>query len=79
LGRFQDAIEANLKVLSMKPSDIGAHRNLVILYEKVGRRDKAIEHLETVLQYAPPQEKRQLEQVLQYMKSGKSQPLGITN
>ena len=79
LGRFQDAIDANLKVLSMKPSDIGAHRNLVILYEKVGRRDKAIEHLETVLQYAPPQEKRQLEQVLQYMKSGKSQPLGITN
>jgi tetratricopeptide (TPR) repeat protein len=79
LGRFQDAIDANLKVLSMRPSDIGAHRNLVILYEKVGSRDKAIKHLETVIQYAPPQEKRQLEQFLQYMKSGKSQPLGIAN
>jgi tetratricopeptide (TPR) repeat protein len=77
LGRFQDAIDANLNVLSMRPSDIGAHRNLVILYEKVGRRDKAIRHLEAAIQYASPQEKPQLEQVLQYMRSGKSQLSGM--
>jgi tetratricopeptide (TPR) repeat protein len=79
LGRFQEAIDANLKVLSMRPSDIGAHRNLVILYEKIGRRDKAIKHLEAAIQFSPPQEKRQLEQILQYMHSGKSQGPGILN
>jgi tetratricopeptide (TPR) repeat protein/O-antigen ligase len=72
LGRFQEAIDTNLKVLAMRPSDIGAHRNLVILYDKIGRRDYAIKHLESVIQYAPAQEKQQLEQVLQRMKTGKS-------
>jgi tetratricopeptide (TPR) repeat protein/O-antigen ligase len=72
LGRFQEAIDANRKVLRMRPSDMGAHRNLVILYDKIGRRDYAIKHLESAIQYAPPQERQQLEQVLKYMKSGKS-------
>jgi tetratricopeptide (TPR) repeat protein len=71
LGRFQEAIDANLKVLSMRPSDVGAHRNLVIIYEQIGRRDSAIKHLESAIFYAPPQEKQQLEQILQYMKAGK--------
>ena len=70
LGRFQEAIDANLKVLGMRPSDLGAHRNLVILYDKIGRRDNAIKHLESAIYYAPPQEKQQLEQVLKQMKSG---------
>jgi tetratricopeptide (TPR) repeat protein len=56
----------------MRPSDVGAHRNLVIMYDQIGRRDSAIKHLESAIHYAPPQEKQQLEQVLQYMKTGKS-------
>lgn len=72
LGRLQEAIDANLKVLGMRPSDVGAHRNLVIIYDKIGRRDQAIKHLESAIYYSPPQEKQQLEQILQYMKTGRA-------
>lgn len=75
LNRYEEAIDANLKVLTMRQSDVVAHRNLVILYEKVGRRDRAIEHLEQAIHYTPPQDRQQLEQILQYMKSGKASRL----
>lgn len=49
----QGAIEANLKVIELQPNNIGAMRNLAILYRDTGDIDKAIEWAERAIAATP--------------------------
>lgn len=42
-GDTQGAIEESLKVLELQPNDIGAMRNLMLLYRDAGQPEKAVE------------------------------------
>jgi tetratricopeptide (TPR) repeat protein len=47
------AAEANLKVLELQPNNVGAMRNLAIIYRDMGDTAKAIEYLERALTVTP--------------------------
>ena len=56
LARVNDlpgAAEANLKVIELQPTNVGAMRNLAIIYRDMGETDKAIEYLERALAMTP--------------------------
>ncbi len=56
LARVNDltgAADANLKVLDMQPGNLGAMRNLAIIYRDMGDTDKAIEYVERALAIVP--------------------------
>jgi tetratricopeptide (TPR) repeat protein len=52
-GDSQGAIEANLKVIELQPNNLGAMRNLAILYRDTGDIDKAIEWAERAIASTP--------------------------
>ena len=52
-GDLQGAIEANLAVLEVQQTNLGAMRNLAILYRDLGDTDKAIEWAEQAIAVTP--------------------------
>ena len=52
-GDFQGAIDANLVVLETQPGNLGAMRNIAILYRDLGDMDKAIEWAEQAVASTP--------------------------
>jgi tetratricopeptide (TPR) repeat protein len=52
-GDFQGAIDANLVVLDLQPTNTGAMRNLAILYRDMGDMDSAIEWIERAIGITP--------------------------
>lgn len=52
-GDMQGAIDANLAVLDIQPGNIGAMRNLAILYRDMGELDQAIEWAEQAVAITP--------------------------
>jgi tetratricopeptide (TPR) repeat protein len=53
-GDFPGAIDANLAVLKAQPKNLGAMRNLAILYRDQGDMDKAISWIEEAITATPP-------------------------
>jgi tetratricopeptide (TPR) repeat protein len=52
-GDYQGAIDANLEVLEMQPGNLGAMRNVAVLYRDMGDIDKAIEWAEQAISVTP--------------------------
>jgi tetratricopeptide (TPR) repeat protein len=52
-GDYQGAVDANLAVLDVQPANIGAMRNIAILYRDMGDIDKAIEWAERAVAITP--------------------------
>jgi len=59
------AIEANHKVLDIKPDDFAGHKNLALLYRQIADLEHSMEHAQRALQLAPVQEVPALRRFLQ--------------
>jgi tetratricopeptide (TPR) repeat protein len=65
LRRLPEAIEANRRVLAIKPGDVTAHRNLAILYRETGQVDAAVLEAQAALGRATPEERGDLERFIE--------------
>ncbi len=52
-GDLEGAAEANLNVVELQPGNIGAMRNLAIIYRDMGDAEKALEWLQLAIRFAP--------------------------
>ncbi|MEZ4663100.1 MAG: tetratricopeptide repeat protein [Caldilineaceae bacterium] len=76
-GDIPGAIEASLKVLELQPGDLGAMRNLMLLYRDADQPDKAIETGQQILALAGtdnPQLVLQIRQLLLELYNATDQP-----
>jgi len=67
-------VEENLKVLELVPNDYASHKNLVLLYQQLGRTDEAVAEAQIALGLAPEGDKASLEALLAQLRPG--QPFG---
>jgi tetratricopeptide (TPR) repeat protein len=71
LGRLEEAIEANRRVLDYAPDDLTTHRNLALLYEQAGYTALARRAARTALRLAPEEERPALRRFLRELEGGK--------
>jgi tetratricopeptide (TPR) repeat protein len=60
-GKFQEALEENLKVLELAPNDYATHKNLAMIYQQLGRIEEAVTEAEAALELAPESDRPALE------------------
>jgi tetratricopeptide (TPR) repeat protein len=71
MGALAEAVQANRQVLSLMPNDVNTHRNLAMILERTGDRERAAEHLLEALKWASNQQEiRQLEQIAERLRPG---------
>jgi len=75
-NRITEAIDANLKVLSLLPQDINTLKNLALLNERIGQLDQAILYLRQAEAVAPD---NQREQFTSYIKQLEQRMAGAGN
>jgi len=73
MGRIEDAIDANLKVLELRPNDLSALQNLALLYKKTGDYDNALKFAEKALEVAPESQKPSLQALINQIKQAQNQ------
>jgi tetratricopeptide (TPR) repeat protein len=69
LGRFEDAIQENNRVLDLKPDDHITHTNLAILHQYLGNTQAALLHSQTALLNAPQTDQPVLEHFISQLRS----------
>jgi len=62
------AIEANHKLLDIKPDDFASHKNLALLYRRIADLEHSLEHAQRAIELAPVQEVPALRRFLQEIK-----------
>jgi tetratricopeptide (TPR) repeat protein len=69
LGRFEDAIQENNRVLDLKPDDHITHTNLAILHQYLGNTQTALLHSQTALRNAPQTDQPVLEHFISQLRN----------
>ncbi|RUA15932.1 MAG: hypothetical protein DSY55_05210 [Clostridia bacterium] len=67
MGRTQEAIAANLKVLQLSPNDLNSLQNLALLYQESGKYDDALIYAKRALQAAPEAKRPGLEALIKQL------------
>ncbi len=73
IGRIQDAIDANNKVLQILPNDYDSHKNLALLYQQTGQLDQAITQAQAALNVAPKNAQTDLQTYIDQLKAAQGQ------
>jgi cyclophilin family peptidyl-prolyl cis-trans isomerase/Flp pilus assembly protein TadD len=68
LGRGEEAIAENMKVLELMPDDYNSHKNLALLYQQRGELEKAVIEGETALSLAPEEDVAALQAFLSQLR-----------
>jgi tetratricopeptide (TPR) repeat protein len=61
LGRVEDAIDVNQRILRREPRDAAAHGNLASLFSVAGDWEKALAHADRAIETAAPRDKETFE------------------
>lgn len=65
LDRLPEAIDKNLQILELQPSDFTAQKNLALLYRDSGQLDEALRYANAALSVAPDNERAGIESLIQ--------------
>lgn len=65
LDRLPEAIDKNLQILALQPSDFTAQKNLALLYRDSGQLDEALRYANAALAVAPDNERAGIESLIQ--------------
>jgi len=68
LGQLDQAIRVNLQIVSLRPNDPLPHRNLALLYWKVGQKGTALQEANRALELSPDKDKPTIEQLIRQIK-----------
>jgi len=71
IGQFEQAAVIYQKASEIAPDDYVCHKNLALLYQRLGRMDEAIAEAKLAKELAPVQEKKKLEALLAQLESRK--------
>jgi tetratricopeptide (TPR) repeat protein len=64
MGRTEEAIEANKKVLALRPQDLNTLQNLALLYRKLGSYEEALRYARLALEAAPESQKPAIQSLI---------------
>ena len=72
MGRTQDAIAMNHRVLELRPNDHSALQNLALLYDKLGDYDQALRYAQMALKVAPESQQASIQALIRSIEQKQS-------